>query len=134
MPRDMYYGSKMIIYNHNGKEIEGMYINQINEILASNKVPNENLIFLEDYSNILSTINNDHVLEICKDKKKVVATIKKHSEYYQGNSSYEEKVEGKDFFEVLNCLNEKLEKNMTKPKIYHKILMSFFNKNTKNYL
>ena len=126
MPKDMYYGSKMMIYNHNGKTVEGIYINQINEILASTKVPNENLVFIEDYNNILNSIKNGKVLEIRKNSKKTVATINKHSEYYQNNNSYEIKVEGKDFFEVLNELDEKLEKNIVKPKIYQKILMSFF--------
>ena len=131
MPKDMYYGSKMMIYNHNGKTVEGIYINQINEILASTKVPNENLVFIENYANILNSINEGKILEIRKKCNRTIATIQKHDAYYKNKKIYEARVEGQDFFEVLNELDEKLEKNIVKPKIYQKIFNGFFK--TKKY-
>lgn len=131
MPRDMYYGSKMVIFEHKENEIEGIYVSHINEILASTKVPNDNLIFIEDYANILKSLKDGKVLEIRKNRERTIAAIKEHSEYYKNNKKYDVKVEGKDFFEVLNELEEKLERNMTKPKIYQMLFNGVFN--TKKY-
>ncbi len=117
METNIGFGSTLTIKLINN-DLVGIYSSAINSVPVSERCPKENLIFIDEYQNIKEKIETGYELIVTKDYQKNITAKLQKRDYKNQYVSF-----GKSFFEVLESLDNNLEKKIiNRPKLLQKLI------------